>query len=260
MKNHLIACMVAVVIAACELGAQTRIDLRNQSKLMDFSQADATKPMRTGNALPSTCLSGELFLLLTGPVGTNVFACISPNVWVAQDGGAAALLARPIPRLVDYVTARCQKGTASSAFNTLTGSAPTAQCEAESTTAPVYGYLVFPKSATVYSVQDAFKIPQDTQWIKGNIVWRTTATTGSTVWHLQTACAVNPANAVWSAPDIVSSEAPPVAKRWETAVVDFDATGCAGKRMFWRVARASDDLLDTVAAPAELVQIVFDLE
>lgn len=259
MKNHLIACMVAVVMA-CELGAQTRIDLRNQSKLMDFSQADATKPMRTGNALPSTCLSGELFLLLTGPVGTNVFACISPNVWVAQDGGAAALLARPIPRLVDYVAARCQKGMASSAFNTLTGSAPAAQCEAASTTTPVYGFLVFPKSETVHSVQDAFAIPEDTQWIKGNIVWRTTATSGSTVWHLQTACAVNPANAAWSAPDIVSSEAPAIARSWQTAEVEFDATGCAGKRMFWRVARASDDLFDTVADSAELVQILFDLE
>lgn len=257
MKNYLIAAVVAMALA-CQLAAQTRIDLRNQTKLMDFSQTEATRPMQTGTALPATCLAGELYLLLSAPAGTNIYACISANVWVAQDGGAVEDVL--IPKLVDYVAAVCQKGVAASAFNTVTGSAPTAQCEPEAGESPIYGFLIFPAGATVYRVQDSLVVPATSQTITGKIVWRTTATTGSALWQMQTACTANPAIAVWTTPQMIGSQAPLTAREWQTASINLTSSGCSGKRMFWRLTRASNDFLDTLAAPADLVHILFDIQ
>ncbi len=68
---------------------QTLIDLRTQSRSVDFSGAGSTKPMRTGPALPSSCGTGELFFLVGATGGRNTFGCTTPNIWTLQSGGSA---------------------------------------------------------------------------------------------------------------------------------------------------------------------------
>jgi hypothetical protein len=47
-------------LAMCQ--AQTRVDLRTQSKSVDFSAASSAKPSQTGTSLPATSTVGQRFL------------------------------------------------------------------------------------------------------------------------------------------------------------------------------------------------------
>jgi hypothetical protein len=58
--------------------AQTKVDLKTQSKSIDFTGASLTKPARSAATLPGTCSAGELFYLSTGPL----YSCTSTNNWV----------------------------------------------------------------------------------------------------------------------------------------------------------------------------------
>ncbi len=60
---------------------QTLIDLRTQTKSVDFSTAGSTKPIKTGSNLPAACTPGELFFLTSAPAGSNVYGCNPANVW-----------------------------------------------------------------------------------------------------------------------------------------------------------------------------------
>ncbi len=63
---------------------QTAIDLRTQSKSVDFSAAGSTKPMQTGPSLPSTCTVGQFFFLTSAPAGSNVYACNPADTWAVE--------------------------------------------------------------------------------------------------------------------------------------------------------------------------------
>src|ERR1035441_6522088 len=65
---------------------QTLVDLRTQSKSVDFSAAGSTKPMQTGSSLPSRCAGCQFFLLTTAPAGSNVYACNPANTWAVEGG------------------------------------------------------------------------------------------------------------------------------------------------------------------------------
>jgi hypothetical protein len=71
-------------IAVCQ--AQTRIDLRTQSKSVDFSAASSTKPSQTGTSLPGTCTVGQTFLKTSAQPGQNWYVCTAANVWTVQAG------------------------------------------------------------------------------------------------------------------------------------------------------------------------------
>jgi hypothetical protein len=64
--------------------AQTLVDLRTQSKSVDFSGAGSTKPMQTGSSLPATCAIGQFFFLTTAAAGSNVYACSAANTWTVE--------------------------------------------------------------------------------------------------------------------------------------------------------------------------------
>src|SRR3984885_10312247 len=66
---------------------QTLVDLRTQSKSVDFSGATSTKPMQTGSSLPSTCAIGQFFFLTTAPAGSNIYACDLTNTWTVEGNG-----------------------------------------------------------------------------------------------------------------------------------------------------------------------------
>lgn len=71
---------------AATLSAQTQVDLRTQSKSVDFQGATMTRPMRTSATLPANCSVNELLLLTTAPAGSNIYACLTANNWVPQGG------------------------------------------------------------------------------------------------------------------------------------------------------------------------------
>ena len=65
---------------------QTQIDLKTQSKSVDFSSAATTKTAKTGAALPATCSQGEIFFNTAATPGANFYACTAANTWTAQGG------------------------------------------------------------------------------------------------------------------------------------------------------------------------------
>ncbi len=67
--------------------AQTKVDLQNQSRGVDFSSAAYTKPAKTGTALPPTCSTGEAFVLTSATPGSNFFICTATNSWSIQGSG-----------------------------------------------------------------------------------------------------------------------------------------------------------------------------
>jgi len=74
--------LIFVMAAACS--AQTLVDLRTQTKDVDFSGAISTRPVKVGSSLPPTCATGELFFNTIVPAGSNVYGCTSANTWSIQ--------------------------------------------------------------------------------------------------------------------------------------------------------------------------------
>jgi hypothetical protein len=72
------------------LWSQTQVDLRTQSREVDFSAAQSTKPAKTGSSLPVACGVGEAFFLTTAQPGSNWFLCTATNIWSLQGGGGSS--------------------------------------------------------------------------------------------------------------------------------------------------------------------------
>jgi hypothetical protein len=71
----------------------TQLDLRMQSRDVDFSGSSATKPFKVGTGLPSSCGQGEMYYRLDATAGMNVFGCTAPNSWTLEQGPPAASMA-----------------------------------------------------------------------------------------------------------------------------------------------------------------------
>jgi hypothetical protein len=84
----------------------------------------------------------------------------------------------------------CAGTTGSLLWDTLATNAPTATCSAGSTeTTMMRGVADFPDSDGDYSLQQTISLPDDwTGAIDAKVKYRTTATSGNTVWQLTTAC------------------------------------------------------------------------
>ncbi len=81
-----------VAAALATLWGQTQVDLRTQSKSVDFSADGVTKPMSAGTALPASCTAGQMYFLESAPLGANIYACTSANVWTAQASTSSSSL------------------------------------------------------------------------------------------------------------------------------------------------------------------------
>jgi hypothetical protein len=67
--------------------AQTQLDLRTQSKSVDFTNSAFTRPVKTGTVLPAACSTGDLFFNTASAAGSNLYGCVSANTWALQSGG-----------------------------------------------------------------------------------------------------------------------------------------------------------------------------
>jgi hypothetical protein len=79
-----------VLVAAGLIGVangQTLVDLRTQSKSVDFSGANSTKPFQSGTVLPATCLVDQAFFETNAPAGLNLYGCTAVNSWTLLSAG-----------------------------------------------------------------------------------------------------------------------------------------------------------------------------
>jgi hypothetical protein len=79
----------SLLFAAAAVYSQTQLDLGQQAKNIDFSQATLTRPVRGGTSMPVTCAIGEMFYLTNGAPGRNSFVCAAPNSWTVIGGDIA---------------------------------------------------------------------------------------------------------------------------------------------------------------------------
>jgi hypothetical protein len=94
MPNCRILLLLATLGGAGALDGQlTQIDLRSQSRNVDFSAASSTKPFQSGTGLPSTCGLGAMYYRLDAPAGMNVYGCTAANSWTLEQGPQAASMA-----------------------------------------------------------------------------------------------------------------------------------------------------------------------
>jgi hypothetical protein len=89
MRNRILVCCW---LLQAGLQAQTQIDLRTQSKTVDFSAAASTQPAKKGTTLPATCVAGEQFFKTDAAAGQNLYLCASTNTWT-QSGQIPATVA-----------------------------------------------------------------------------------------------------------------------------------------------------------------------
>jgi hypothetical protein len=80
--------LLALTLAGSAFG-QTLVDLRTQSKSIDFSALPSTRPVQVGTALPATCQVGQLFFKADAIAGANLYGCASVNSWSVQSSGSA---------------------------------------------------------------------------------------------------------------------------------------------------------------------------
>jgi hypothetical protein len=100
--------LLLAVVAGALHGQITQLDLHFQSRDIDFSTANATKPFKSGASLPSVCGIGEMFFALNAPAGANLYGCTSLNGWTLEStsgsgGGSGASMAS---QLGDFAVAR----------------------------------------------------------------------------------------------------------------------------------------------------------
>jgi hypothetical protein len=80
--------LLALALAGSAFG-QTLVDLRTQSKSIDFSALPSTRPVQVGTALPATCQVGQLFFKADAVAGANLYGCASVNSWAVQSTGTS---------------------------------------------------------------------------------------------------------------------------------------------------------------------------
>lgn len=81
--------LLGIIAMAGWAGAQTQVDLGNQSKDVDFSQAASTRPLKSGTALPANCAVGQMFYLTNAASGANLYGCTATNTWSVEGSGSA---------------------------------------------------------------------------------------------------------------------------------------------------------------------------
>jgi hypothetical protein len=79
------------VLSGALLSGQTQVDLRNQTKRVDFTQAPTTAPVKAGLTQPANCNVGELFYKINAAAGANLYGCTTPNNWTLLGDGNSGI-------------------------------------------------------------------------------------------------------------------------------------------------------------------------
>jgi hypothetical protein len=76
------------LVSTAMVWGQTQIDLSKQTKNVDFSSAIETRPIKTGIALPGSCVPGDMYFKTNAAPGSNVYACTANDTWTQASGTA----------------------------------------------------------------------------------------------------------------------------------------------------------------------------
>jgi len=88
VKKHQLATLLWLVSSVC--GGQTLVDIKTQTKNVDFSGAASTIPARSGSSVPATCKLGEMFFNTSNAPGQNLYLCAPANTWTVLAGGGGS--------------------------------------------------------------------------------------------------------------------------------------------------------------------------
>ncbi len=84
MKKYQLASLLWLISSLVQ--GQSLVDIRTQTKNVDFSGATATIPAKSGTALPATCNAGEMFFKTNNSPGQNLYTCEPANTWTQVAG------------------------------------------------------------------------------------------------------------------------------------------------------------------------------
>jgi len=116
MKSIRVWLQLALLGGLPVLHAQTMIDLRTQTKSVDFSSAVSTKPSKTVRAAHDM-FSGRDVFQYRRPAGQNLYGCTAANTWSLLGSnlwfGAATSIPATVPRSIAAGTLCRQAGLAS---------------------------------------------------------------------------------------------------------------------------------------------------
>lgn len=88
--KHLLGIGLVLGLARTGFG-QTTVNLRTQSRNVDFVAAPFTRPVKAGTVLPPACIQADLFFRTDAQPGSNLFGCTAAGVWTQQAGGGSSL-------------------------------------------------------------------------------------------------------------------------------------------------------------------------
>jgi len=82
--------LVSLLWLLSSMNGQNLVDLRTQTKNVDFSSAASTIPAKSGTTLPATCNPGEMFFNTANTPGQNLYTCAPANTWTQLVGGSGS--------------------------------------------------------------------------------------------------------------------------------------------------------------------------
>lgn len=83
------AAATSVLLYAVTVNGSLEVLGRLSAKVVDFTGAESTAPMRTGTTLPANCNVGQAFFRTDAAAGQNIYLCTAANTWTQVQGAAA---------------------------------------------------------------------------------------------------------------------------------------------------------------------------
>jgi len=244
--------LIALLLSALALAAQTVNMGRTFTGPLDASTSTQTAPFQIGAADPGTC-DNTLREFFYNTAENKLKVCNTLNTWTGAGGSSDAY--------VNYKAAICQDVTATAGFSMAAANAATPACVTGANTN--YGVLQFTEAATE-DVQDHFSLPAT--WVGTvdlAIKWRSTAVAGDVVWQVQTICVADAetGDPAFNAASTVTDTTKGVANQWnDAAITGVTITGCAaGEELLFRFFRDPTAGADTLNATAELISLLWTI-
>lgn len=197
----------------------------------------------------------------TTAAAASVPNCVAASCWGIGYTQATNLFAAIATRTVAFTewldSGLCQNATPVLAWSTPTTQPGVAACVTGTNTQKL---VVDFANTTELSVQRERRLPDDwTGALDADIWWYTTATTGSVVWQIQTACVGNTqtGDPSFNTASTATDAAHGTTNQYNlAAITGIDATGCdAGDVLYLRVFRDPAHGSDDLAATARLVGV-----
>ena len=240
-----------------------------------FTLPNASATILTDNAAVTVAQGGTGVGTLTGMIkgnGASAFTAATAGTDYVSPSSTETLTNKTldaegtgnsitIPVKIWLPAVGCAGTTGTLMWDTLASNAPTATCSAGSTeTTMIRGVADFPDSDGAYSLQQPILLPDDwTGSMDVKFVYRSTATSGNTVWQAATSCRADAEvdDAAYNTASTVTDAAKGTTNQLNTATISgVIATGCsAGELLHLKVLRDRTHASDTITGVISLVGV-----